>query len=58
MEHPVQPVQEGRNRNDKAKDILDSCFNITNLEQGYYLQDCVSRKKQIIPAIMDAMDKK
>lgn len=44
--------------NDKAKDILDSSFNITNLEQGYYLQDCVSRKKQIIPSIMDAMEKK
>lgn len=44
--------------NDKAKDILDSSFNIANLEQGYYLQDCVSRKKQIIPAIMDAMEKK
>ena len=43
--------------NDKAKDILEQSFKLETLQQGHYLQDCVSRKKQIIPAIMDAMEK-
>lgn len=30
-------------------------FNIKNIEQGYYLPGCVSRKKQIVPNIMDTI---
>ena len=43
--------------NEKAKDILDNCFNI-NTEQGSYIANCVSRKKQIIPPIMHYLEKK
>ncbi len=44
--------------NSGAGDILDNSFNITDLRQGQYIPGCVSRKKQIIPNIMDAMERK
>ncbi len=44
--------------NDKAKDILDNAFNIENICQGYYLKDIISRKKQIIPNIINAIERK
>ncbi len=44
--------------NDKAVDILDNVFNITDLHQGYYLAGIVSRKKQIIPNIINVLEKK
>lgn len=43
--------------NQKAINTLENSFRIENLYQGYYLQDFLSRKKQIIPNIMDALDK-
>lgn len=43
--------------NQKAKKILENSFRIENIYEGYYLQDCLSRKNQIIPNIMDALDK-
>ncbi|MEI3530488.1 MAG: putative manganese-dependent inorganic diphosphatase [Bacilli bacterium] len=43
--------------NQKAVNTLENSFRIEKLHQGYYLQDCLSRKKQIIPNIMDALDK-
>lgn len=44
--------------NDEAADILDNSFGIQNIEQGYYLPGVVSRKKQIIPNIIEVIDKK
>lgn len=44
--------------NDSAKDILDNAFAIEDIEQGYYLSGVVSRKKQIIPNIINAIEKK
>lgn len=44
--------------NESATDILDNCFEIQNIYQGYYLDGCVSRKKQIIPKIMNTLEKK
>ncbi|HPF82865.1 MAG TPA: putative manganese-dependent inorganic diphosphatase [Bacilli bacterium] len=38
--------------NDNAEEILDNCFDIS-LEQGKFLPNLISRKKQIIPAIME-----
>jgi manganese-dependent inorganic pyrophosphatase len=43
--------------NDSAKSILDNCFNIEPFNQGQYIDGCVSRKKQVIPPIVDFMDK-
>lgn len=44
--------------NDSANDILDNCFGIEDIHQGYYLDGIVSRKKQIIPNIMNELEKK
>ena len=44
--------------NEKAHDTLDNCFDNQDLEEGIYLKDYVSRKKQIIPRIMQVMERK
>ena len=38
-----------------AKKYLDAAFNIDNLSQGYYMEGVVSRKKQIVPYLMDIL---
>lgn len=43
--------------NKKAAHILDNCFDV-DIYEGTYIQDCVSRKKQIIPPIMNVLEKK
>lgn len=40
---------------EKAQNILENAFNIDGLYQGYYMQDVVSRKKQVLPYIMDVL---
>ena len=42
--------------NDNAQDIISNAFDVENIEQGYYLDGCVSRKKQVIPKIMKALE--
>ena len=44
--------------NDKASEILKDSFNLDQIYQGLYLNNVVSRKKQIIPAIMDVLERK
>lgn len=44
--------------NEKASGILDNVFGIQNLHQGDYLEGIVSRKKQIIPNIINILEKK
>ena len=44
--------------NDKAKNILSLAFNVNDIEQGHFLENIVSRKKQIIVSILDALDGK
>ena len=44
--------------NDSAKDVLDNCFGLDEIYQGFYLEGCISRKKQIIPNIMNELEKK
>lgn len=43
--------------NESAKDILDNCFNTPDLHEGMFLPDYISRKKQIIPNIIDVLEK-
>lgn len=38
-----------------AKKYLGAAFNIDNLSQGYYMEGVVSRKKQIVPYLMDIL---
>lgn len=44
--------------NEDEKEVFESCFDIDNLDEGYYLDGCVSRKKQMIPNIMNTLEKK
>lgn len=44
--------------NDSAKEIIADSFNISDIKQGIYLQDIVSRKKQMLPNIMEVIEKK
>ncbi len=44
--------------NDNAKDIIAESYDIENVEEGMYIQDLVSRKKQLVPNIMEAMQRK
>ena len=41
--------------NDSAKHIISSAFSIDNIEQGYYMNQILSRKKQILPKLMDVI---
>jgi len=43
--------------NEKAKKILEDAFNVENLEEGYILEDVVSRKQQMLPLIMERVEK-
>ncbi len=44
--------------NKNSEDILDNCFKVNGLKQGYYLKGIISRKKQVIPNIMEILEKK
>ena len=44
--------------NSTSEDILNNCLNVPNLKQGYYLDGVISRKKQVIPNIMEVLNKK
>lgn len=41
---------------EKSKHILEKAFSIDSLSQGYYLPSIISRKKQIIPNILNVTD--
>lgn len=41
---------------EKSKSILEKAFDIDNLTEGYYLPGVVSRKKQMIPNILNVID--
>jgi manganese-dependent inorganic pyrophosphatase len=42
--------------NKSAKEILEKAFDIKDMKQGEYIQDVVSRKKQILPNIMRVIE--
>ena len=41
---------------DEAKEILNKAFNLESIEEGAYLPNILSRKMQILPAILDIMN--
>ena len=41
---------------DRAKEILESAFGIKDIKEGYFLKGIVSRKKQILPVLMNDME--
>ena len=44
--------------NNSAEDLVKNSFDIDSITQGHYFDGIVSRKKQIIPRIMDTLEKK
>ena len=44
--------------NDKSEEILKDSFDLENIKEEVYLKDIISRKKQIIPAIIDVLERK
>lgn len=36
----------------KSGELLGEAFNVKNLTEGYFLKECLSRKKQLVPLIM------
>lgn len=43
--------------NSKAKPIMSDAFDIKDIKQGQYLENIVSRKKQMIPQMIEVLDK-
>ena len=43
--------------NSSAKTIMSEAFNIDNIKQGQYLKDVVSRKKQMIPQMIEVLER-
>lgn len=44
--------------NKNAEHVMETAFSIDEFKQGYYLQDVVSRKKQVLPNILNSIDGK
>ena len=40
----------------KCEDLVATAFNIRHIEEGFLLKDVVSRKKQIVPNLMDVLE--
>ena len=43
--------------NTKSKEIIRDAFNLDEVYQGVFLPNILSRKKQILPAIMEILDR-
>lgn len=43
--------------NTNSEDLVANAFNLSDIEEGIFVKDLMSRKKQIIPAIMKELEK-
>ena len=43
--------------NEKAKDILEIVYGIKEISEGYFIKGMVSRKKQMVPELMEYLQK-
>jgi len=43
--------------NEASKNMIMKAFGVENLSQGYFLPNIVSRKKQIMPIILDILER-
>ena len=41
---------------ERAKEVLESAFGVNYIEQGHFLKGIISRKKQILPVLMNDME--
>lgn len=44
--------------NDKAEDIIRDAFDLSEIYEGIYIHDLVSRKKQMLPALLEVIEKR
>ena len=44
--------------NKDAKEFLEDAYDVTNIEQGHYFDGFVSRKKQMLPPLIDLEDRR
>ena len=43
--------------NRKAKELLELAYKVDDLKEGTYFKGCVSRKKHVVPILMDVFEK-
>ena len=43
--------------NDESKEIIADAFNLKDIEEGTFIPDLVSRKKQMLPKIMESLER-
>ncbi len=44
--------------NDESSDVIKDAFNLSEIHQGLFLKDVVSRKKQMLPPIYEVLENK
>jgi len=44
--------------NDKAEEIVKDAFDLENIYEGVYIDNLVSRKKQMLPALLEVIEKR
>ena len=55
----VQPDKNGSYIyfNEESKNLLQEAYGIDDLNQGYYLDGIVSRKKQMLPPLIEVIER-
>lgn len=41
---------------EKSEEVVKKCFNLKEVYEGVFIKELVSRKKQIVPALIDSLD--
>lgn len=44
--------------NEKARNVVSLAYNVPNIEEGHFLENIVSRKKQMITGILEVLERK
>ncbi len=44
--------------NESSKSIIEDSFDLENVEEGIFIKDLVSRKKQMLPCLMEVLERK
>ena len=42
--------------NTKGQEVVDVCYGSENIPEGYFVENCVSRKKHVVPLIMEVFE--
>lgn len=42
--------------NTKGQEVVDVCYGKENIPEGYFVENCVSRKKHVVPLIMEIFE--